>query len=307
LSLEQAWAALDSWELGQIFEVQVVPEGSVNRVYRVQAEDRVFYLRLYRATEQAVLECEALVMAAAKAGGVPVPEALPTRSGPPWLNLDGQLCTLFREAVGEQVARANLTSTHAATAGRALAHLHRALKSLPDLGWRRYRVQYDPSEWLARLDTIGTAIRSLPEPDETDAWALQRVREQAEWLADARCPHAADLSGPCQVIHGDFHDANLFFAESGEQVTGVIDWEQAAWMPRAFEAMRCAHYVFATAPDPGRHLSISLRYATGHKRGRTGRGSPELRRSGRSQRLGAGRGLPARQCPCKNLYYARAI
>jgi homoserine kinase type II len=248
VNLEQAWAALNSWDLGRVEDVQQVLQGSVNRVFRVQSEAGLFYLRLYRVTDVAVLEREALVMAAARAGGVPVPEAVPPRRGEVWIDLNSQLCILFREAVGEQVVRTNLASAHAAAAGVALAHLHRTLERLPDLGWRRYRVQYDRSEWLARLDAIGVAIQKVPAPDETDAWALQRLQGQARWMTDARCLHTADLSGPRQVIHGDFHDANLFFAERGEQVTGVIDWEQAAWMPRTFEAMRSAHYMFGTRP-----------------------------------------------------------
>ena len=171
---------------------------------------------------------------------------IPTRSGVGWLNLDGQLCALFHAATGFQVPRADLTSREATAAGEALARLHRALEPLPDLGWRRYTVAYDPAAWLPRLDGVRRAIEGLSAPDLTDAWALERLRAQRDWLADPACPHTADLSGPRQTIHGDYHDGNLFFAD--QRVSGVIDWEQAAWMPRAFEAIRSAHYMFGHVP-----------------------------------------------------------
>ncbi len=223
-----------------------MPQGSVNRVFRVQAGQQTFYLRLYRSSDVAVIERESLVMAAARSGGVLVPAALPTRSGAGWLNLDGQLCALFNAATGFQVARADLSATEATAAGEALAQLHRALEPLPDLGWRRYTLAYDPAAGLARLDTVRRAIEGLGAPDLTDAWALERLRSQRARLADPACPHTADLSGPRQGIHGDYHDGNLFF--DAQRVSGVIDWEQAAWMPRAFEAVRSAHYMFSGVP-----------------------------------------------------------
>lgn len=237
---------LAHWDTGPVSGVEAVLQGSVNRVLRVQVGQQTLYLRLYRSSDVAVLEREAGIMQAARLGGVPVPTALPTRSGAGWLNLDGQLCALFTAATGVQVARTDLTAREATAAGEALARLHRALEPLPDLGWRRYHVAYESGAWLARLDALRRAMEGLSDPDLTDAWALERLRAQRAWLADPACPHTADLSGPRQTIHGDYHDGNLFFADY--RVSGVIDWEQAAWMPRAFEAVRSAHYMFGHVP-----------------------------------------------------------
>lgn len=237
---------LAHWDIGTVTGTEPVPQGSVNRVFQVRTVFQTFYLRLYRSSDVAVLEREERVMQAARLGGVPVPTALPTRRGAGWLNLDGQLCALFEAATGFQVARTDLTARDATAAGEALARLHRALEPLPDLGWRRYTVAYDPAAWLARLDGVWRAMEGLSAPDLTDAWALERLRAQRARLADPDCPHTADLSGPRQTIHGDYHDGNLFF--DARRVSGVIDWEQAAWMPRAFEAVRSAHYMFSGVP-----------------------------------------------------------
>ncbi|WP_407538495.1 phosphotransferase [Deinococcus radiomollis] len=230
--------------------VELVPEGSVNRVFRVQTVQDTFYFRMYRIGDETVLEREVQVMAAARAGGVPVPMAVVTRSGADWLALDGQLYMLFTAAEGTQVPRSELNHAHATAAGECLARLHRALERLPDLGWRRYRIDFPLVEWLARLNALEQAVSGLAAPDGTDVWALARLRAQREWLADPGCPHAAPLTGPRQVIHGDYHDGNLFFVGSATafRVSGVIDWEQAAWMPRAFEPIRSAHYMFGHDP-----------------------------------------------------------
>lgn len=49
------------------------------------------------------------------------------------------------------------------------------------------------------------------------------------------------------MTHGDYHDANLFFGARG--VSGIIDWEQAAWMLCAFEVVRAAAYMFDLRPE----------------------------------------------------------
>lgn len=241
---------LGHWDTGPVSGVEPVFRGSVNRVFRVQTAQSTLYLRMYRSSDEAVLEREVQVMAAARAGGVQMPLTVPTRRGSAWLNLDGQLCALFTAAKGTQVARSELNRNHATSAGACLARLHRALESLPDLGWRRYRIDYAVAERLTRLDALEGAISALAAPDDTDVWALERLRAQRDWLADPGCPHAAPPTGPRQVIHGDYHDGNLFFAGNAAavSVSGVIDWEQAAWMPRAFEAIRSAQYMFGHAP-----------------------------------------------------------
>ncbi len=242
--MEQA-ELLAHWDIGTVTGTELVTQGSVNRVFRVHVGQQTLYLRLYRTSDQAVLEREARVMTAARAGGVPVPSICRAHSGAGWLNLDGQLCALFHAATGFQVARADLSAEQATAAGAALARLHRALEPLPDLGWRRYNVTYDLAALRARLEAVQTALAALLSPDETDAWAFERVLGQSRWLADSRCIHTADPRGPEQVTHGDFHDGNLFFdGRTPPAVSGVIDWEQAAWMPRAFEAVRSAHYMF---------------------------------------------------------------
>ena len=71
---------LAHWGTGSVGGMEAVLQGSVNRVFRVQVSQQTLYLRLYRSSEMTVLEREALVMAA-RLDGIPVPTALPTRSG----------------------------------------------------------------------------------------------------------------------------------------------------------------------------------------------------------------------------------
>jgi homoserine kinase type II len=128
-----------------------------------------------------------------------------------------------------------------------LAHLHNVARSLPDQGYRTYHLAWDPNRWLVRLQRIEHAILSHQHPNLTDQWALARVRAQQQWLTDPDCLHSFTPMASAQVIHGDYHDANLFF--NAEGVSGIIDWEQAAYVPRAFEVVRAATYMFNLQPE----------------------------------------------------------
>jgi homoserine kinase type II len=173
-----------------------------------------------------------------------VPAALPlaARDGRTVVERDGAVYALYEPARGVQLAPGTLGLEHARAAGAMLATLHRALAALPDVGYTRWQLQWDGPAWCARLDRVERAILARAAPDETDRWALERVRAQRSWLADPACRHRHQPSAPAQLTHGDYQDANLFFDASG--VSGVIDWEQAAFMPRAYELTRAASFMF---------------------------------------------------------------
>lgn len=96
---------------------------------------------------------------------------------------------------------------------------------------------------------------------ETTLQKTFTAHDQCAWLADPRCEHEYQPRFEPQVIHGDYQHANLFFDANG--VSGIIDWEQAACMPRAFEAARAAAYMFDVAPEPTRALLQAYRSVTG--------------------------------------------
>jgi len=93
--------------------------------------------------------------------------------------------------------------------------------------------------------------------DEIDRWARVRLLQQAAWLRETRCVHEYVPTSPAQVIHGDYHHANLFFR--GTEVTGVIDWDTAAVMPRAFEIARACSFMFHVDPIMSREFIAGYR------------------------------------------------
>ena len=154
---------------------------------------------------------------------------------------------MFAPAGGAQVAFADLTPAHTASAGATLARLHNAAADMPHAGFGSWALAWDGPAWVARLERVLAAIADAPLDPDTDAWAAQRARAQLDWLADPACWHRYSPAFPAQVIHGDYQDANLFFA--GSEVSGVIDWDGARVMPRAFEIARACFFLCRMQPE----------------------------------------------------------
>jgi homoserine kinase type II len=242
--------------------VEPVSSGSVNQLHRIRSQDETTYLRRYRTTDRDVVTREHALMCHVALASVPVTLPLAATSGGTVVDVDGSLYALYPEAEGEQLDRSALALAHARAAGTMLARLHVATEPLPDVGYRRYVMKWSPADWDARLAGLAETIAARAEPHPDDQAVLARLADQRAWLASPRCLHEFVSAFPPQVIHGDYQDSNLFFSapRAGEaHVSAVIDWEQAAFMPRAFEIARCASYAFALAPEPTRAFVAAYR------------------------------------------------
>ena len=227
--------------------VRPVAGGATNEVHRVVAGGGEYFLRRYRDADRHAVDREHRLIRHVVLGGVPAPPALPLADGATLVEAAGSIWAMFAPAGGAQVAFADLTPAHTASAGATLARLHNAAADMPHAGFGSWALAWDGPAWVARLERVLAAIADAPLDPDTDAWAAQRAQAQLEWLADPGCSHRYSPAFPAQVIHGDYQDANLFFA--GSEVSGVIDWDGARVMPRAFEIARACFFLFRMQPE----------------------------------------------------------
>jgi homoserine kinase type II len=208
-------------------------------------------LRGYRHRERAPVDREHALIAYAAARGVPAvaPLPLPASGGGTVLERGGRFYALFPWAAGRQVARADVGAAEAAAMGAAQGQLHLALRDFPTAGLPRRGDIPDRADTLARMARLEGVIRAGAARDPLAAIALERLAGQRGHLA--RLPAGAAAAGPAaaqpeQALHGDYQDANLFFA--GGRVSAVIDWDQAALAAPAWEVVRTLQLVFGYDP-----------------------------------------------------------
>ncbi|HKO95077.1 MAG TPA: phosphotransferase [Polyangiaceae bacterium] len=242
-SESQLRALLGAWSLGQVVSVTRAEGGATNLVYRVEAGSGVTFLRIYRRADRNTALREHALIEHAQARGIPAPLPIASTSGETVVEHGGQRCALYQPARGVQLSAVDLSAEQARSAGVALAKLHRATEQLPDVGYVRWGLAWDGAAWVERLVQVEQALLAAGVADETDEWALSRVREQQGWLRDPACAQAYAPRFPAQVTHGDYQPANWFF--EGADFSAIIDWEQGAFMPRAYEVARAAGFLVA--------------------------------------------------------------
>jgi aminoglycoside phosphotransferase (APT) family kinase protein len=165
-------------------------------MWKVEHEGRSYALRVFRPGEHERCERERVVMEAAQAAGLPVPQV---QAAGVWQDRPALLITWLT--------------------GRPLAE---ELRARP---WHLWRLGIE-------FGRMQAAIHALPAPDllrqQPDAWIAWQC--EAEPALQERLRRLAS-SNPA-LLHLDYHPYNVL--TDGRQITGVIDWTNSlAGDPRA--------------------------------------------------------------------------
>jgi homoserine kinase type II len=268
---------LGAWSLGELHALTRASGGATHRVYRVESDRGVAFLRVYKRPDPALVAREHALIAHVQRHGIPAPALLVAGHGGTVVEHSGQLAALYAPARGRQLPGTELGLEHAQAAGAQLGALHRALEPLRDAGYVRWTLSWDAAAWVERLNVVERALlarastrhRSPRDAFEldTDRWALERLRAQRRWLADAACTHSYTPRSPAQVVHGDYQNANLFFdhdsSASATTLSGIIDWDQAAYLPKGYEIARACSFMFQLDPERTERFIAAYRSTSG--------------------------------------------
>jgi homoserine kinase type II len=194
--------------------------GTINTNVEVRTASERYFLRINEGKTVDDVLREAAIVAHAGARGVPTPVPLAAEgTGRPFLAWQGTLVSLFPWVPGRTLGRPEITPTHAAAVGAALARLHETSAGFPDPRPGRY----EPEEIDRRLAWVSALGRPELAPalavlgPELQSLAVERRREL-----------------PCGIIHGDLFVDNVLYDETG-QLAALIDFEQASWGRFAYD------------------------------------------------------------------------
>lgn len=221
------------------------PSGVLNRSFVIDAVSGRYVLRGYHYTERGPIEHEHDLIAFAHQRGVPtlIPIALP--SGAMLAVCDGLYYALFPFAAGMQRVRGTLDCADAAAMGRCLGHMHLVLGNFPHERARQLRLDMANAATFAMMDRIQQAIDAQATYGNDEANTIAIMQGMRKYIERTPAPFEALDALPRQILHGDYHERNVFF-EQGE-VSAVIDWEQALFAPRGWEIMRTLLFVWDLA------------------------------------------------------------
>jgi len=253
-------AAVTAWGVGTILAGDQPYYGAIHETVLLQTDRGRYVLRGYRHRDRAPVEREHAVIAHVRQHGVPAIAPLPLRSGDTILDLQDRRYALFPSAPGRQFRKGELGMAEARAMGAILAQVHQALRSLPERWATRRSFAVDHANTIARLDMLEAVIRGRTDGNPVHSSALARLMVQRRWITALSPAAAVDFGGlDQQVLHGDFQETNLFFADG--QVSAVIDWDQTYVAPRGWEVVRTLHYAFGFAPALCRSFLAAYRRA----------------------------------------------
>ena len=273
--LRDARTIFRPWELGEVISARAPELGAIHRTLLLTTTSGRYVVRGYRHRERAPVDREHALITYARAQRLPVPAPIPLPDGATILAHEGAYYALFPFASGVQTPRETITVRGAATMGAFLARLHSALAGFPPDATRRRSLAVSTRESLAEAVALDGVIRGHGLRDAVDKRAFARLHSQRRWL-ERQTPKtqvAADtalwalLALPQQLIHGDYQDSNLFFADdSTRAISAVLDWDPAYFAPRVWEVIRALDLVFAL--EPTRASAFVAAYRTAYRQGR---------------------------------------
>nr|WP_255671545.1 phosphotransferase [Glycomyces amatae] len=228
-----------------------MPDGFLNRSWRIDADRGVFALKELVRLDPAHARRSLGLLRHLAAAGVPVAEAVPDASGETVVRLRGRHYCLAPWIEGGHPRGADMDTGHAFHHGSVIGRIHRALADAsaglpapePPGG-----LSATPAEARGRIGGYLGLISRLEAPGEFDTAAAAVLRERLELLAahEHLRPDDSRPPGPFGWTHGDCQNWNLLW--SGGRIVAVLDWDRLRVNPFGEEVVRAAMYQFAL-PD----------------------------------------------------------
>ncbi|MFD1785996.1 homoserine kinase [Sphingomonas floccifaciens] len=210
VSAETLSTFLARYDVGDLVSAKGIAEGVENSNYLVDTTRDRFILTLYEKRVAAGdLPYFMALLDHLAAKGLPVPPAIPDRTGTAIQQLEGRAACLIRFLTGVSVSHP--TPEQARAAGAAMAQMHVALEDFT--GDRPNSMGI--AEWRPLLDRCGTSL------DTIQPGLFARLDAA---LADVESAWPRHL--PTGAIHADLFPDNVLML--GDRVTGLIDFYFAA-------------------------------------------------------------------------------
>ncbi|MBB5869267.1 homoserine kinase type II [Allocatelliglobosispora scoriae] len=235
------------FELGGIVEFSPVPEGLMNRNWRVVTQAGEFAVKQLLDVDAGRAREQHAVVRSLAARGLPVASARHGGDGQTVLTRGTATFTVQPWAPGRHRSGAQLDLAECRRLGEVLGDLHGALAELSTPVGPSSAHPVRPAE-EARTLLAGYAdlIASLHRPDDFDVVALAHLRWRLRILDESGhlCPDGAEPE--LGWTHGDFHHFNVLW--DGSEISAVLDWDRLGLRPVADELARAAVLIFGDGP-----------------------------------------------------------
>lgn len=228
--------------IGDIASTEYLPAGLMNRNLRIQTAAGTFALKKLEDSSRGDVRRNLAAAAALKEQGLPVPAAVPTRSGDLVGEAAGSEWCLLPWVEGEHRSGPALTTDDLRELGSLLGLIHEGLRTvaaLPDPGPPKARSTSAAAASLTcgwYVDLI--AAKTVRDMFDTTAAVLLEQRQALITRFASDAPPVPRAGEPSGWTHGDFQDLNVLW--DGDEVVAVLDWDRVKPQYLTDEVVRAA-------------------------------------------------------------------
>jgi Ser/Thr protein kinase RdoA (MazF antagonist) len=191
-------------------------------------------------------------------GGIPIVQPIANRLGKSYFSFDGYFYALFPYINEKHLNRNDMPPKALESMASMLGKIHLLGKD-PGFTIHDTFASWDREGFKNKVEAILEKIKLKKTKDSFDTLALESITLKKKLVEDHPRPLADYAIGQYHLIHGDYHDHNVFFNEKFE-VTHVFDLEKTSMSPRTFELIRSIHFVCLDGPVDEKRLENARTY-----------------------------------------------
>ncbi|HEY9480716.1 MAG TPA: phosphotransferase [Candidatus Paceibacterota bacterium] len=228
------------FDIGNKISISKIDAGFLSENYLVESRDKKFFLKGYVKGIERVHDIHK-VKSYFASHGIPVILPLETRSGETLFVFGSKVFALFPFATGIHHNRQSIPDKVTVEIAALLARMHHIATDFPMTISATFK--YWDRKKLDLANELIVKIDSIPEKTEFDIRAKRNIELKKTVILKEDIPiDTYKLEQPI-LLHGDFHELNIFFDEL-DRIKYVFDFGETKMGPRGFELWRSTDYMF---------------------------------------------------------------
>lgn len=227
--------------------VTPVNAGYLSRNWIIITQQGRYFLKEYRFGDSSRVVAAHAALFHFHRAGISVIVPLSTLDNQTICHWEGRFYTLFPFVEGRQLQRGALSARAVESIATLLARLHLAgyNAQIPEI---RQRLPTDGRPTFhSQSEMILVIIDRQPDHTPFDELAVQTIRRQQALVATTPMEYGALGLAADHLLHGDYHEGNLFF-NGQEEVAYLYDWEKTEIAPREIELVRALLFTCFSNP-----------------------------------------------------------
>ncbi len=220
-----------------------VEGGFLAQNYIIGKKDKKYFLKRYRQEEK--IDINKVHNSKFFFSEHNIPVILPLK------NLNNDTLFLFEEFTyalfpfieGRSVSRENISKKEIKSLARLLAQMHIVGRDYPKEIAFRKKNSWEIDSFEEKYSHFHPLISEIENKNTFDKMILDDLRIKNDIAHKYRVKVEDIFAGEEHLIHGDYHERNVFFDNDTDRIINVFDFEKTCLSPRSVELVRAIDFV----------------------------------------------------------------